>query len=433
MSSSRIISGIFKSFLFVTFVFLMHTQPVFSQPEFGGFLQLDKRFVTGGDSTYIDNFYNRFRLDMNAPVGSQVYLFSSLDFRFYDFPDAQSLSDLERLESEFPYELSIWEAFIDVYGFLFDNLDVRVGKQRIAWGRADKLNPTDNLNPNDFSDLVNFTDMAPSWAVKGTWYIGRNQLTGVWLPGITPVLLPKNGADLFLGDLGALNDELHLPDHTPKNSMFAFRWDGNIDKWDYSVSYFNGYDDIPIATHLTVNPQIQSKIELQFPRMQVIGADLVTELSGIGLWGEAGLFLPEKTDLISEINGISNRETQLKDKPYLKFTVGGDYTFPKGLYLNAQWMHGFDTERGAGQLNDYVVVRVEKEYFKDDVLIALNSIVEMNDRDQMGYGFSPEVTHQTIDNFEATIGAFMIWGEKSTLLNQWEELDQIFIRFRVDF
>lgn len=40
-----------------------------AQPSFSGYLQLDKRFVTGGDSTYIDNFYNRLRLEMKAPAG----------------------------------------------------------------------------------------------------------------------------------------------------------------------------------------------------------------------------------------------------------------------------------------------------------------------------------------------------------------------------
>jgi hypothetical protein len=405
-----------------------------AQPTFSGFLELDKRFVTGGDSTIIDDFYNRFRLEMKAPVGSKLYMFSSLDLRFYDFPRSQSLDDLEQIEREFPLDFTLWEAFIDVYGFLSDNLDIRVGKQRIAWGKADKLNPTDNLNPNDFSDIINFTETIPSWAFKGTLYVGDHQLTGVWLPGITPVLLPRDGANLFLGDLGAFNDELQLPERTPANSMFAFRWDGSIDKWDYSFSYFNGYDDIPIPTRLTVNPPPASpEIKMEFPIMQVIGADLVTELSGIRLWAEAGLFWPEKVELVSEANGVINRKIQLEDDPYLKFTIGGDYTFSNGIYLNTQWMHGFFTERGAGELNDYFVARVEKEYFNDDVLIALSNTLEINDWKQLGYGLSPELTYQAIDNFEAGLGAFLIWGEEGTLFNSWEELDQVFVRFRLDF
>ncbi len=404
-----------------------------AQPDFSGFLELDKRFVTGGDSTYIDNFYNQFRLEMKAPVGSQLYLFSSLDFRFYDFPKTQSLIDLERMESQFPYDLSVWEAFIDVYGFLSEDLDIRVGKQRIAWGRADKLNPTDNLNPNDFSDLVNFTEMVPSWAFKGTWYFGNNRLTGVWLPGITPVLLPKNGANLFLGDAGTFDDELQLPEQRPKNSMFAFRWDGSIEKWDYSLSYFNGYDDIPIPVKMSLTPPDPPQVEMKFPRMQVIGADLVTEISGIGLWAEAGLFLPEEVEMVSEVNGISSRETQFEDEPYVKFTLGGDYTFSNGIYLNTQWMHGFFTERGAGELNNYFIVQLEKDYFNEDVLITLGNTLEVNEWSNLGYGFSPELTYQAIDNFDAGIGAFLVWGEQGTLLDRWEDLDQIFVRFRIDF
>lgn len=432
MKPRNAIFTFFRSALAICFL-VLPTQLLIAQPDFSGFLQLDKRFIAGGDSVYIDGFYNRFRLEMNAPVGSQLYLFSSLDLRFYDFPDPRSLSDLEDSESVFPHELTLWEAFGDVYGFLFEDLDIRVGRQRIAWGRADRLNPTDNLNPNDFSDLVHFTEMAPSWAVKGTWYAGSGRLTGVWLPGLTPVLLPRNGAGLFLGEAGAYEDEFRLPDRTPRNSMFAFRWDGSVGKWDYSVSYFNGFDDLPVATRLVVNPPLPPRVELEFPRMQVLGADMVTEFSGIVFWAEAGLFWPEETALISEVNGLSTREMQLEGKPYLRFTLGGDYTFSNGLYLNSQWMHGFDTERGAGNLNDYFVVQLEKAFFEDDLLLAIGNTLEVDNWKRLGYGLLPEMTYQGIDNFEAGTGAFLVWGEEGTLLHSWKSQDQVFLRFRFDF
>ena len=42
------------------------------------------------------------------------------------------------------------EAFIDYYS---DLVDVRFGKQVIAWGKADEINPTDILNPQDLSNI----------------------------------------------------------------------------------------------------------------------------------------------------------------------------------------------------------------------------------------------------------------------------------------
>lgn len=406
-----------------------------AQPTFSGYLSLDKRFVTGGDSVVIDDFYNRLRLEMEAPVGSKLYVFTSLDMRFYDLPRAGTLNDLEQIEQEFPINFSLWEAFIDVYGFLSDNLDIRVGKQRISWGKADNLNPTDNLNPNDFSDILNFTETIPTWALKGSWYIGNQQLTGVWLPSITPILLPRNGTELFFGNNELFQNSLSLPDQTPKNSMFAFRLNGNIDRWDYSLSYFNGYDDVPIASRVILDPTLPTKPELQmeFPKIKVVGADLATDLSGFGLWAEAGVFWPEEIPLITDVGGLETQQKQLEDKPYVKYTVGGDYTLANGLYLNAQWMHGFYTERGSSALNDYYVVQLQKDYLNEDLLVSLNNSMEVNDWKYLGFSLSPELIYQAIDNFEAGLGAYFVWGEEGTFYSEWSDLDQIFLRFRVDF
>ena len=40
----------------------------------------------------------------------------------------------------------------------FTKADLRIGKQIVAWGRADGINPTDNLTPHDFTVLLPFEE-----------------------------------------------------------------------------------------------------------------------------------------------------------------------------------------------------------------------------------------------------------------------------------
>ena len=410
--------------------------------QFGGYLQLDKRFRVGGDSTTIADFYNRLRVEMQAPLGDRVYTFASIDVRFYDLSRIRSLAGLEDLSQQYPTDLSVWEAYVDVYGFLSDNIDLRIGKQRINWGTADRLNPTDNLNPDDFSDLVNFAEKVPTWALKTSYYVGDFTLTAVWLPALTPILLPRNSAGLFLSnELAGVEDRLDLPASTPQNSMFALKLSGALGNWDYSLSYFNGFDDIPVLRRLVVQPDTAGlrprRVELGFPRMQVFGMDVATELSGIGLWGEAALFVPEKTISVTQIGGTAYPSVELDDRPYVKFTVGGDYTFPGGLYLNTQWMHGFFTERGAEALHDYLFTQLKKKFFNDEVDLALGAALEVADwrafRESYGYGLFPELIYRPADNLEMTLGFFIVDGRDGTLFGAWRETDQVYARVKVVF
>ena len=421
---------------------LLATATSAQQPQFSGFLQLDKRFNVGGDKVTTADFYNRFRLEMAAPLGDQLYAFSSVDYRFYDLPRVVSLAGLEDVNQLYPTELSLWEAYVDIYSFLSSNLDVRIGKQRIAWGTADKLNPTDNLNPDDFSDLVNFTEKIPTWAVKGSYYLGDFTLTGVWLPSFTPILLPRGGTSLFLGsEAVAFRDTLVLPAQEPKNSMFAFKVSGILGRWDYSVSYFRGYDDVPILRSTTIDPRQSDgsagHLDLGFPKMQVIGVDFATEISGFGLWGEGALFFPEKVISKTNIGSISSTAVALDDKPYFKFTLGSDYTFPGGVYLNGQWMHGFFTERGSAALHDYFFMSVEKKLCNDDIKVTLGGGWEIagwnNIGARSGYGVFPELAYEAIDNLEIIVGAFVVDGKPGTLLGTWEDAGQAYARVKVTF
>ena len=411
--------------------------------QFGGFLRLDKRFHVGGDSVTIADFYNRFRLEMTLPVGERVSAFTSVDVRFYDLPRIGRLADQEEIDRLFPTEFSLWEAYVEVYGFLFENLDLRIGKQRIAWGTADGLNHTDNLNPNDFSDLVNFTEKIPTWAAQASYYLGELSLTAVWVPSLTPILLPRNSASLFLDNENrTFVNRAELPSPQPQHGMMAFKLSRPVGNWDVSLSYFDGYDDVPILRKVEVrtgaNGLPAGRLVFGYPQMRVLGFDFATELGGAGFWGEGALFFPEGVVATLDVDGRTEVfEEQLSDRPYFKFTLGGDYTFGGGVYVNAQWMRGFFTQRGRDALNDYFVFEVEKRWFREAIRTTLGLAWEVGDWSapwrRAGYGVFPEISYTGLDNLEMTLGGFLVDGKPNTLFGSWKDADQVYAAVKVSF
>jgi hypothetical protein len=63
-------------------------------------------------------------------------------------------------------------------------LDVRVGRQIVARGRADGVNPTDNLTGEDLTLLTPDDDdrRLGTTAVRASYYPGDISFTGFWLP-----------------------------------------------------------------------------------------------------------------------------------------------------------------------------------------------------------------------------------------------------------
>ena len=136
--------------IFLALLFLSHH--LWAGPDVGGYVETDTRWRPGGTDQYTWN-ENRVGLKINIQSeGASGH--GELRFRHQGFADinrSDQLWDSDRIQ---PSRLEIYEGYIDIYGLLLDNLDMRIGKQRIAWGTADKLNVVDNLNPDDFEDIL---------------------------------------------------------------------------------------------------------------------------------------------------------------------------------------------------------------------------------------------------------------------------------------
>lgn len=427
-------------------------------PRVGGFLSLDRRLDIAGDSVLVADFYNRLRPELSVGPSEGMYLFASLDIRAYDFSGVRSSTDMPDPERHYPTRITLWEAYVQLWDFIVDGLDLSVGRQRIQWGTADELNPTDLLNGYDFSDLVNFNDRIPTWAARAEYYVRDLSLTAVWVPTTHAPILPAGPeATLFLGGgqvpdgarITSMDLQIDPPSRRLDKGLVAFKLGGNIAGADYSVSYVSGYDAMPFAKRVdlrsardTANSGSYAALTtLGFTRARTLGADLATEVAGVGVWAEAALVLPRAEErLVTTTVGattLSQRQSALDGRAYIQSTLGLDYTFRGGWYANAQWAHGLSFERSTGTPHDYLVARVERSFHQDEVKVVLGGAGEVatwtEASDNLGYGFFPELTYTPATNVELAVGGFVVGGSGMSLFGSWDDADQIYTRVKVSF
>jgi hypothetical protein len=154
--------------------------------------------------------------------------------------------------------------------------DFRFGKQIIAWGRADRFNPTDNLTPRDFSLLTADTDedRFGSVAAKVSWNLNSStSVTGVWLPRFRPHVFA------FPAQASVTTDH-EIPDSA---KQWAVKLDQSGKAVDWSVSYFDGFDLTPDVSFGGVNSSGLIVAKLRHNRTRVLGADAATTLGAYRL------------------------------------------------------------------------------------------------------------------------------------------------------
>ncbi|MBI5480155.1 MAG: hypothetical protein HY906_14915 [Deltaproteobacteria bacterium] len=192
-----------------------------------------------------------------------------------------------------------------------------------------------------------------------------------------------------------------LPDTSFKNLQGSVRLAGVIKEQDIALSYYAGRTDMP-HPYLNVSRQVPGRIcdpldasrcvdgtmqtstYLGYPRMQVVGLNMSGQMNpfkwiskkieSLGYRLEVGLFLPQAASLtllqdaidmgsfyqqpageyayggkyVDASGNVIRHPNVVDSTPFLKWTLGLDYTFNEHLYANVQWVHGFVDEFGAG-------------------------------------------------------------------------------------
>jgi hypothetical protein len=327
---------------------------------------------------------------------------------------------------------AVREAYVDAS---VRDLDLRIGRQLVVWGRADRINPTDNLTPRDFTLLVPEDDDQRLGAVaaKATYYLGRLALTGLWLPYFDPHTIPiRRSPGVTLRE--------RVPHET--FGQWAIRIEQTGKLVDWSLSFFDGLDLFPdIAIDRITTSSLD--LVLKHHRIRVIGADAATTVGRYGLRAEAAYTFTE--DSIGNDPRVKN--------PFFFLVAGGDRTFFEYLNVNLQYIfHFVFHHRPSREISD----PVERG-------VAIEQAAIANQVDQAQHGFSlrishkwlnetlegevttvlfftrldfvvrPKVTYALTDRWKVTVGADIFRGDPQSLLGRLRDNSTAYAEIRWSF
>jgi hypothetical protein len=285
--------------------------------EFGGFLEASGRLFArrpNPPDAYATGA-SHFRLWSHATLSRCISWRGQVDFRIdtHRNVDRGRWADFNGRGLRQPAG-EISEFYLDMK---LGRVDLRAGKQVIRWGRADGFNPTDNIIPFDYLDTLTDERLAVP-ALKADAYLGKARFETVWIPFYTPTRLPLLGQRWFPGlpataqiatvpgnnpstvDLSYRDVAGTFPARTFANGQWGVRWNQMIPRAEFSISYFDGFDDLAYfrtsANPIAVDPQPGFLVSLrrEYYRVHVIGADFASQFGPFGVRGEMAYF--DQTD-----------------------------------------------------------------------------------------------------------------------------------------
>lgn len=437
--------------------------------------------VAKTDQRRIERNENRLEFRLAYTPNRHLELVGDVEAVFFGVAQTPTLDDISSQRLLTPFHFESDAAYVGIYD-LIPNLDIKIGRQIVQWGTADKFNPTNNINADDLEDRPLFTEPIANQMVVLEWSPLQDNLwfQGVYVPMFFPALLPPSaGAALqdpqgpvpFArpGDVSKIEAARGLFRYEPGliptvtstvvqprfrfvDGQSAVKVGSNFGGLvDVSASYYNGRHDIPAPVTVqssfkedatgepgTPGCCVQSHVTLVYPRIQVIGLDFATQLpfaGNMGVWGEAALFFPSSKDLfiafprpqdVTPDDGVTNPVSaisgpSIESRPYLKATAGLDYTFGKHVYVQAQYLRGFIDEIGASHIGNYLFGGTELAFLGRHLLVRLFGVVDLprGKSDRASYVVYPALMFKPPWGYATLeLGSFFLLGRPETKFGQ---------------
>jgi hypothetical protein len=317
----------------------------------------------------------------------------------------------------------------------FGSFDLKIGRQIILWGRGDKVNPTDNLTVKDFRRLFAQDEgqLSGVGAVQLSYNLSDyDRLIMIWMPEWRPsyYLMPPTS-----------NTSVRETRPEDNTKQYALKFDHSGQEFDWSISWFEGYDkvgDFKLGT-LTAGVQHFDKIH---NRQKVIGADWATTSGSYNWRGELAY-----TDV------AANAEADFFKKNSNWFGVlGFDRNFASNFNLNLQVLYRSITDFqdpedvSSASLLEFsrqaalYFGQDKKEFVAEVVRISHKSFNETLESEVVLVGWfsetyfvRPQLTYSYSDEISGSLGAEIYGGDRDTFFGRLKDLNSAFLELRYGF
>lgn len=178
-------------------------------------------------------------------------------------------------------------------------LTLDVGKQFIRWGKADVLTPTDRFAPRDYLNVIG-PDFLAVRGVRGVLELGPHTLDLVWVPFLTPSRVPLLDQRWTVAPPGVQLIGRDDNQAMPERFQAGIRWGRTVAAYEYSVSFYDGFNHLPTFDQLPalalpeslVSPGAPILVELgrRFPKLRMYGGDAAVPARWFTAKGEVAYF-----------------------------------------------------------------------------------------------------------------------------------------------
>ena len=291
-------------------------------------------------------------------------------------------------------------------------LTLEAGKQFIRWGKTDVLNPTDRFAPRDFLNVID-NDFLAITAGRLTYGTQANTIDLVFAPRLTPSRVP------LLNQRWAVLPPVPIVEQSPRfpgGPQFGARWNHIGTAAEYSLSFYNGYDHLPL---FGAELRFPVPVYRYYPQMRMYGGDAAIPFRYLTLKTEAGYFTSQTPQSDEYLLYVAQLERQ-----------SGEWSFIGGYAGQAITRHGssptFSPIRGSTR----AFVGHAGYTIDTNRSASLETVVRQNGK---GMYLKPEYSQALGQNWRISAGFALIRGENDDFLGQFHRNSHVILTIRYSF